>query len=553
MKFVPFVPAWLEEHLLEVHNTRASHVFLISGNVKDYVPMGGGFLPLEEMLTSLGAQRPIVFSYSLATGFRFPDRNRELAFRRAAQLDGRSALPAQPQAVTQILDRVFRSARTGRRSVLGLFPYVDTIAPSGGSSYQSQEERSIITSFVRWADDAAVAEKALIILLSENLSDVAEPLRTSQSGLHGLSIPRPDSAVRESFARHFLEQRQRASDGEAVQQIATRSQGLSLRQLEDILLRQRDLNDLTAIQNKKIEILTQEYGDVLQIIESKYGLEAVGGLDYAVRELQEVAEIMKKEITSAAPMGIMLLGPPGTGKSYLAECFAKECGLLCVRFKPLRQMYVGASERNQERAFTAIRALAPVVVIVDESDQEEPARGSGASGDSGVSERMRGHAFQFWGDQSLRGKVLRIDITNRVDLIDPAMRRSGRTDIKIPILMPDAEARRQIMTVIVKKHRFVTAVTDFTQIAARTEGFAGADLELLATTAFRFASRRETREITQAEWDAALDDFIPSARDAAAIDRMTLLALDECRSKRLLPRRVEDLRAEILKRRTTTT
>ena len=82
-------------------------------------------------------------------------------------------------------------------------------------------------------------------------------------------------------------------------------------------------------------------------------------------------------------MGIVLMGPPGTGKSYLAECFAKECGMLCVRFRPLRQMYVGQSERNQEKAFAAIRALAPVVVIVDESDQAE-----GGSRDQG-SRRLR--------------------------------------------------------------------------------------------------------------------------------------------------------------------
>ena len=93
---------------------------------------------------------------------------------------------------------------------------------------------------------------------------------------------------------------------------------------------------------------------------------------------------MRRGLTSAAPLGIILMGPPGTGKSYLAECFAKECGMLCVRFRPLRGMYVGQSERNQEKAFAAIRALAPVVVIVDESDQAE-----GGNRDQGVG-RLRG-------------------------------------------------------------------------------------------------------------------------------------------------------------------
>src|SRR5207247_80977 len=110
-------------------------------------------------------------------------------------------------------------------------------------------------------------------------------------------------------------------------------------------------------------------------------------------------------------MEVIVMGPPGTGKSYLAECFARECGMLCVRFRPLRQMYVGQSERNQEKAFAAIRALAPVVVMVDESDQAEGSSRDQGSGDSGVTERMRASAFSFWGDSSLRGRVLRLDIT----------------------------------------------------------------------------------------------------------------------------------------------
>jgi SpoVK/Ycf46/Vps4 family AAA+-type ATPase len=239
------------------------------------------------------------------------------------------------------------------------------------------------------------------------------------------------------------------------------------------------------------------------------------------------------------------MGPPGTGKSYLAECFAKECGMLCVRFRPLRQMYVGQSERNQEKAFAAIRALAPVIVIVDESDQAEGGSRDAGSGDSGVGERMRAAAFNFWGDSSLRGRVLRIDITNRVDLIDSAMRRSGRTDIKIPILMPDETARKQIFEVTVRKHKLKSAVSDYAPFAKRTAGFTGSDIELAVTTAWRFALRDGKTALDEATLTAALDDLLPTARDQRAIDRMTLLALDECRNKRLLPANADQIRKEI--------
>jgi SpoVK/Ycf46/Vps4 family AAA+-type ATPase len=208
-------------------------------------------------------------------------------------------------------------------------------------------------------------------------------------------------------------------------------------------------------------------------------------------------------------------------------------------------MYVGQSERNQERAFSAIRALSPVVVIVDESDQAEGGSRDQGSGDSGVTERMRAAAFNFWGDGTMRGQVLRIDITNRIDLVDSAMRRSGRTDVKIPILMPDESARAQIFAVSVKKHRLASSVADYRPFAARTAGFTGSDIELVVTTAWRFALRDGKQALDADALSAALDDLLPTARDQATIDRMTLLALDECRNKRLLPRNHEAIRREI--------
>jgi SpoVK/Ycf46/Vps4 family AAA+-type ATPase len=332
------------------------------------------------------------------------------------------------------------------------------------------------------------------------------------------------------------------------EQLAAETGGLSLVQIEDIVQRARAARvplGRPSVVERKIELLRQEYGDVLEILTARYDLTAVGGMEHAVQELREVAEIMRRGQTSAAPMGIILMGPPGTGKSFLAECFAKECGMLCVRFRPLRQMYVGQSERNQEKAFSAIRALAPVVVIVDESDQAEGGSRDQGAGDSGVTERMRASAFNFWADNSLRGKVLRIDSTNRVDLIDSAMRRAGRTDIKIPVLMPDEVGRRQIFEVLVKKHRLPCAITDFTPFARRTGGYTGSDIELALTTAWRFALKDGATSLAESHLTAALDDLLPQAKDQVAIDRMTLLALDECRNKRLLPRNHEQIRREI--------
>jgi AAA+ superfamily predicted ATPase len=539
------LPAWLARGVLERYHSGGSHLFLLHGNVRDLQPFGEEFVPLTEGLARLAARRAIVVRYDVSSGLAFPDKERESAFRRALGIRAK-ALPADPSRALLLLDALLSEDRAEAGSVAVILDYAHALAPSGPAG---GAERQTITTLARWASDARVAaRRPLILLVAPTASEVSEEVYAGASGAEVVAVPRPDEPARAAFARYLREHAGAMTWELAPEQLAAETGGLSLVQIEDIVQRARGAGAplaRAAVTERKIELLRQEYSDVLEIMNPRADLSAVGGLDYVVRELREVADIMRRGLTSAAPMGIILMGPPGTGKSYLAECFAKECGMLCVRFRPLRQMYVGQSERNQEKAFSAIRALAPVVVIVDESDQAEGGSRDQGSGDSGVTERMRASAFNFWADSSLRGKVLRIDSTNRVDLIDSAMRRSGRTDVKIPILMPDETARAEIFRVLAKKHKLPVTIADWAPFARRTEGYTGADIELALTTAYRFAVRDGDAKLTEKHIGAAIDDLLPAARDHAAIDRMTLVALDECRNKRLLPPNHEQIRREI--------
>jgi AAA+ superfamily predicted ATPase len=539
------IPPWLASGVLERYHAGASHLFLLHGNVRDLQPFGASYRPLAEALRKLADRRAVVVSFDVSSGLGFPDAAREKELRRILGLRS-GALPSDPSKAMVVLDALLTRDSVPASSVAVILDYAHALAPSGPSS---PAERQTITTLARWASDPAVAaRRPLVLLIAPSAGEVSEEVYSGASGAEVVVVPRPDLAARVEFARDLRERFPDAGWEMTPEELAAQTGGLALVQMEDILQRTRGARLPLArgsIVERKIDLLRQEYGDVLEILEPRFDLSAVGGLEHAVVELKEVADIMRRGQTSAAPMGIALMGPPGTGKSYLAECFARECGMLCVRFRPLRQMYVGQSERNQEKAFSAIRALAPVVVMVDESDQAEGGSRDQGSGDSGVTERMRASAFNFWGDSSLRGRVLRIDITNRIDLIDAAMRRSGRTDIKIPILMPDEPARRQIFEVTVRKHKLASTIADYTPFARRTNGFTGSDIELAVTTAWRFALRDGQGALTEAALGAALDDLLPTARDQATIDRMTLLALDECRNKRLLPRNHEQIRRDI--------
>ncbi|HUG53941.1 MAG TPA: ATP-binding protein [Vicinamibacteria bacterium] len=542
------VPAWLAHGVIERYHAGASHLFLLHGNVRDVHPFGPSFHPLAEGLRRLTARRRVAVSYDVSSGLVFADGGGEKAMRKALGLKG--ALPADPARAFVVLDALVTSDRFPPGSVAVVVDYAHTLAPADGAG---AAERQSITTLARWASDPVVAaRRPLVVLIAPQATDVSAEVHAGASGAEVVAVPRPELEARIAFARDLRDRRPDVEWGLGAEELAAQTGGLSLVQIEDIVQRVGGAGGVVgreAVVERKIDLLRQEYGDVLEILSPRHGLDAVGGLDHAVREMREVADLMRRGLTSAAPLGMILMGPPGTGKTYLAECFARECGMLCVRFRPLRQMYVGQSERNQEKAFAAIRALAPVVVIVDESDQAEGGRRDAGGGDSGVAERMRASSFNFWADNALRGRVLRIDSTNRVDLIDTAMRRSGRTDVKIPILMPDETARRQIFEVVARKHKLALAIPDFTPFAHRTPGFTGSDIELALTTAYRFALREASPVVTEGHLTAALDDFIPEARDQAAIDHMTLLALDECRNRRLLPANAEAIRGEIEARR----
>ena len=542
------VPGWLRAALLERYHAGASHLFVLHGNVRDVHPFGDAHVPAAEGLRRLAGARPIVVSYDVSGGLSFPDAAREKAFRRALGLKA-GALPGDPARALVLLDTLLASDRLPPGAVAVVIDYAHVLAPAEGGG----GERQNATTLARWASDPRVAgRRPLIVLITPSAGDLSPEVHSGAAGAEVVVVPRPPLEDRVAFAGELKRRWPEVAWEMEPDQLAAETGGLSLVQIEDMVQRARGARTPLArssILDRKIDLLRQEYGDVLEILQPRSDLSAVGGLDHAVGELREIADIMRRGLHAAAPLGVILMGPPGTGKSYLAECFAKECGMLCVRFRPLRGMYVGQSERNQAKAFAAIRALAPVVVIVDESDQAEGGSRDQGAGDSGVTERMRAAAFNFWADNALRGRVLRIDSTNRVDLIDSAMRRSGRTDVKIPILMPDETARRQIFEVLARKHRLATTIADFAPFAARTDGFTGSDIELALTTAYRFALRDGGKTVTEAHLSAALDDFIPAARDQAAIDRMTLAALDECRNKRLLPRNHERIRAGIEARR----
>jgi transitional endoplasmic reticulum ATPase len=224
------------------------------------------------------------------------------------------------------------------------------------------------------------------------------------------------------------------------------------------------------------------------------GWDDIGGLDAVKQELREIVEwpIRHADLFRRARLrphkGVLLHGPPGTGKTLLARAVAKQTGanFISVKGPELLSKYVGDSEKGVRDVFRKARQAAPCVVFFDEIDSLAPRRGSG--GDGHVGERVVAQLLsEMDGIEDLEG-VLVLAATNRVDMLDPALLRPGRFDRVIEIGTPDEEARLSVLQVH-GRGRPLAPDVDLREVARRTDGFSGADLDQLLRDAAMNAVR----------------------------------------------------------------
>ncbi|HEU5393701.1 MAG TPA: ATP-binding protein [Candidatus Methylomirabilis sp.] len=562
-------PDWVASLEAKVE-ARTGSVFLLHGNVADYVPLGGEFVPLRAFLTRRFGHRARIICYNRSAGLSFLDGTTETRFRalvgygppppgspealreRAAQAlgepEGTRRLPTAPTQVVPLLDRALRSfclPDEEQERVLLILEFAETLVPAGELAALSEEDRGTLVALLRWAEEPRFAAVGTtILLLVSALTDLHPRLRDPSSRVEALEIPLPNYGERLTFLRARA-----AGDGRdgglTVEALATASAGLSRVQLEGLLKeaggRARPLAH-EEVKARKGELLRQEFQGMLEVLEPAFGLESIGGLEPVKAFFREVIAALREGEAKLVPRGITLVGPPGVGKTALAEALAYECGFNFVKVINARERWVGQSERNYWKILQALRSMTPLVVVEDEADQSEQSRDE-ASADSGVSNRLRQMRFDFTGDPRIQGQVLWIRISNRPDRLDVAEKRSGRASERIPLVLPDPAEMTSIFAVMPRKHAFPVGRVDFAALAAHCDAshpgqVTGADIEEISLRAYRHARARGEAAVEEADYRWAIEDFIP-ALSAETLRVQEAMAVACCSSRRFLPPRYQ--------------
>jgi len=238
------------------------------------------------------------------------------------------------------------------------------------------------------------------------------------------------------------------------------------------------------------------------------------GIDEAVEELQEIVEFLKtpekyRRLGGRIPKGVLLVGPPGTGKTLLARATAGEAGVpfFSLSGSEFVEMFVGVGAARVRDLFQQAAQKAPCIVFIDELDALGKSRNGGMVGGHDEREQTLNQLLAEMDGFDARAGLIIMGATNRPEILDPALLRPGRFDRQVLVDRPDKRGREKILQIHAKNVKLGPDV-DLRSVAARTPGFAGADLANVVNEAALLAARRDKNFVTRAEFEEAIERVV---------------------------------------------
>ncbi|MGB0155580.1 MAG: AAA family ATPase [Verrucomicrobiales bacterium] len=464
-------PDWADE-IRSLYLSGATNQFVVHGNVSDRLLIDqegreARLGNLSDFLTEVQLKRfELVLSYELGTGLRI--ESGEGFFQK---LRFGEELPSDPVHAIAFLDRFLRfcvnlrnlTPEDGDSSIAGRNHHIGIIIKSAElvfpiskqtRDYQLNSMASVVRS---WSRESHFLEHNLaVFLLSDHLNDLNHLLSQNTRSAQ-IEIPMPGgeglvdvfSYFEETYPKalsNFAGEPQVPSGRLAGATVSSMESLLRMREYDGRPLEQSDLSDL------KKSLVERDSNGLIEFVEPTRSLDDVYGHDQIKEWMRQDINLWKQGDFEAMPMGYLLCGPVGTGKTYLVECLAGEAGVPVVKMKNFRDRWVGSTESNLEAIFGLLHALGCCIVFIDEADQALGKRDAG-SGDSGVSGRVYSMMAKEMSNSRNRGKILWILASSRPDLIEVDLKRPGRVDVKIPLFPAhELEESYQLIRALGMKH-----------------------------------------------------------------------------------------------------
>jgi SpoVK/Ycf46/Vps4 family AAA+-type ATPase len=433
------------------------------------------------------------------------------------------------------------------RGITLIIDFPEKLIPASEAANSTTDERMNLVTFLKWAAAPEMARLDIgVILVTESAAELnARLLQNPYVAQVRIDLPDAEERVRylqSGWAEAMADGKPFSEWSDFTpQDLAARTSGLNLLRIRHFIaeaLRNgvRLTPDLVTASKKR---LIEEYCQGLVRFKDPkagVGLEMVATHTAAKTRLREVAWLFRNGKTDVIERGVLVPGRVGVGKSFLIDCFASECGLPVMEMGEFRSKWVGDTEQQQMRILLTIRALGPVIVVVDEADAVFGTRE--ADGDSGVSGRVFAAFAAHIGDSTLRGRELWVAMTSRPDLLAIDMKRQGRFGLCIPLFPAQgADDVAELFTTVarVKKITLSPEILTYIRENLGLRPLTGSDVEsILIRAKERAVLAKRDDDVQRGDLEEAVSSFIDPL-DPNLLALQELAAVLACSDRRYLP------------------
>src|SRR6266478_64153 len=540
-------------------------LFVLHGNIFDLFPVQDGssvnYVPLKTFLVRrLFPERACLLFYDISDGLTFGSADMQKRFFEWLEVydttENSNFHAAGPPRdfvrLAPVLRRFFLRVAEEKekwRGITLIIDFPEKLIPASPEANASSEERMNQVTFLKWAAAPELARLDIgVVLVTESASELnARLLQNPFVAQVSIDLPDADERVRylqSGWAEAMADGKPFADWSDfAPKELAGRTSGLNLLRIRHFLAEairngiRVTQEHVTASKKRLIEEYCQ---GLVRFKDPKPGvdLDCVATHEAAKKKLRELAWLFKNAKTDVIERGVLVPGRVGVGKSFLIDCFASECGLPVMEMGEFRSKWVGDTERQQMRILMTIRALGPVIVVVDEADAVFGNRE--ADGDSGVSGRVFAAFAAHIGDSSLRGRELWVAMTSRPDLLSIDMKRQGRFGLCLPLF--PAQGPEDVVELFstvarVKNIALSEPILAYIRESLGTRPLTGSDVESILTRAKeRAVLARRDDDVQLGDLEEAVNSFIDPL-DPDLLRLQELAAVLSCSDKRYLPER----------------